>query len=218
MPSICPFLSACTAWSLVSNGAACSEVLDLVGDRGVAGGADLGAELGVLQVGDRGGAVDRAARGGDDGLADVVVAAGEVDRLAALLGDRDLVDVEVELLLPRADHRVERHDRPSRPRPRRSRAPRRSRRRRRTRSPCRWSGRRRRTTARTPGCRSRRSGHPPSRCRERPSRSHAAAAVEPLSDAVSSASSRGAQAVVISRATPSVARAVPRMVVRMREG
>ncbi len=112
MPSIWPFLSAWTAWSLVSNAAACSELPICSLDRVVARRPDLGAQLGVGQVGDRGGAVDGAAGVGDDGLAHVVVAAGEVDRVAALLGDGDLVDVEVELLLPRADHRVERHDDP----------------------------------------------------------------------------------------------------------
>ena len=55
---------------------------------------------------------------------------------------------------------VERHLHPRRPGRRRSRAARRRRRRRPTRSPCRWSGRCRRTTARTPASRCRRSACP----------------------------------------------------------
>ena len=72
--------------------------LDHVADRGQRGGAGLRAEAQALQVVEAGrlgtgGALER-----DDGLGRVVVALGEVDDLGALGADRDLVDVEVEVL------------------------------------------------------------------------------------------------------------------------
>ena len=130
--------------------------LDLVGDRGVGGGADLGAELGLLERGDRGRAVDLGALDADHGLGHVVVAAGEVDRLPPRVGDRDLVDVDVELLGPGRVRVGERHDDPGDLGLARSPASRPPRTPPRTRSPCRCSGRRRRTTASTRACRCRR--------------------------------------------------------------
>src|SRR4029079_5057743 len=48
----------------------------------------------------------------DQGLVEVVVAVGQVVRLGALRGERDLVDVEVEGLGTRRDRVVERRDDP----------------------------------------------------------------------------------------------------------
>ena len=112
MPSIWPFFSDWTAWSLVSKTAGSSRGLDLVGDGGVARRADLGAQLGVGELGEAGRTVDGAALVGDDGLHHVEVARGEVDGLAAGLGDRDLVEVEVELLRTGLDDLVEGHGHP----------------------------------------------------------------------------------------------------------
>ena len=72
----------------------------------------LGAQLEGRQVTDRGGLRDVGARQRDDALAAVVVAVGEVDDLGALRGDRELVDVEVEVLVARLVGLVERRRHP----------------------------------------------------------------------------------------------------------
>ena len=87
---------------------------DLFFDRFEAGGADLDADLGGLQFFQRG----RVGRIGvlqrDHRLVGRVVGRREVDRLFADRGDRDLVDVEVEVFRPRRVGGVERA-RPSTP-------------------------------------------------------------------------------------------------------
>ena len=88
-----------------------------------------------------------------DGLLGLVVGRGEVDLLGALRRDRDLVDVEVEVLRPRRVGGVERLHHPLDVVLARSRAGRRPHRRRRSRSPRRWSGRRPRSRAGRRGCR-----------------------------------------------------------------
>ena len=131
--------------------------LDHVVDRVEAGGPDLDPDLGVGEVGERGrvGGVGVLER--DDRLLGLVVGRREVDLLGALRRDRDLVDVEVEVLRPRRVGGVERARPSTRHRPGRSRAGRRSHRRRRSRSPCRWSGRCPRSRAGRQACRSPRS-------------------------------------------------------------
>ena len=71
--------------------------------------ADLDAELRVRELGQRGRVRRRRRLERDDRLGRRVVRVGEVDPLRALRRDRDLVDVEVELLLARGVGGVERH-------------------------------------------------------------------------------------------------------------
>ena len=119
--------------------------------------------LQALEVVEAGGLGGRAALERDDRLRGRVVALGEVDDLGPLRRDRDLVDVEVEVLGARLGEAVEADLDPLHVVRRRSPSPRPRRRPRRTRSPCRWSGRCRRTTARTPGSRCRSSARRPAR-------------------------------------------------------
>ena len=124
--------------------------LDHVADRGQRRGAGLGAEVVVGELGERRDLRGRRALERDHGLRRLVVAVGEVDDLGARRRDRDLVDVEVEVLragLVGVLNGTTTHcDLASRAARRRRTPPR-------TRSPGRWSGRCRRTRARTPGSR-----------------------------------------------------------------
>ena len=86
--------------------------LDGVLDVAEARRPDLGAELRVLQVGERGRVRDRRAVQPDERLVHVVVRVAEVDGHVALVGDRDLVDVEVEVLRAGPERVVERDDDP----------------------------------------------------------------------------------------------------------
>src|SRR5580765_8142474 len=81
--------------------------LDVVDDVVVAGRAELRPELVRLQSCDRRRARDLRSLDDDQGLVDVVVRVAEVDRLRPRGRGRDLVDVEVELLRPRCESRVE---------------------------------------------------------------------------------------------------------------
>jgi len=72
--------------------------LDDVGDRLIAGGADLRPEPIGAEAADRGDVRDRVRGQRDDGLIDEVVAVGQVDGLGPLGRRRDLVDVQVECL------------------------------------------------------------------------------------------------------------------------
>src|SRR5919204_2593628 len=82
--------------------------LDVVDDVVVARRAELDTELVLLHVVLRLGAGDRAALDPDERLIDVVVRPAEVDLVRALLGVRDLVDVEVERLRARPERLLER--------------------------------------------------------------------------------------------------------------
>src|SRR5919106_2206391 len=86
--------------------------LDVVDDVLVARRPDRRAELRALQVGDALCVRDLVGLQRDESLVDVVVRVAEVDRLRALVRVGDLVDVEVEVLGPRAEGLVERDDRP----------------------------------------------------------------------------------------------------------
>jgi hypothetical protein len=81
-------------------------------DRVEAGRADLGADVGVRDLCERRGIGDGRVLQRDDCLLGLVVRRGEVDGLGALRGDRDLVDVEVVVLLARSVRAVERLDDP----------------------------------------------------------------------------------------------------------
>src|ERR1700744_5885202 len=81
-------------------------------DRFEAGGVDLHAELRCLQFGQRFGFRRFRAFQRDDRLLGGVVRRREVDRLFAHRRDRDLVQVEVEVLRARRVRGVERLDRP----------------------------------------------------------------------------------------------------------
>ena len=82
---------------------------DDLGQHVEARGADLGADPQALEVGEVVAPSAAEPAGGDHGLADRVVRRGEVDRLLALLGDGELVDVEVERPGAGLDGGVERH-------------------------------------------------------------------------------------------------------------
>ena len=64
-------------------------------ERGQARRADGGTQLRGLQVGERGSSRDLRALVGEDGLGGRVVGTREVDGLLALVGDRELLQVEV---------------------------------------------------------------------------------------------------------------------------
>ena len=82
--------------------------LDHVGDERQAGGADLGAELDVLEVGNRGGPFGRRALERHDRLVGGEVRQREVDVLGTLRGDRVLLEIHVEALRSGLDRLVER--------------------------------------------------------------------------------------------------------------
>src|SRR6185312_8225139 len=86
--------------------------IDFFVDRGETGGVDLDADPGVLEVGERFRLRRVRAFQRDDRLIDRVVRHREVDRLFAGRRDRDLVDVEVEVLRARRVGGVERLHRP----------------------------------------------------------------------------------------------------------
>src|SRR6478672_666465 len=86
--------------------------LDVVDDVVVARRAELGAELVRLQGRNRGSTRDRRPLDDDERLVDVVVGGAEVDRARPCWLERDLVDVEIELLRSGCERRVERNDDP----------------------------------------------------------------------------------------------------------
>ena len=79
---------------------------------GVAGGADLRAELEALEPVEVLHLRRRRGLHRDDGLGDVEVGRREVDGLLAFVGDGELIEVGVERLWARRDGRVERHPHP----------------------------------------------------------------------------------------------------------
>src|SRR3990170_694195 len=94
---------------VVVDGGLLRRRLDHLGDHVQARGPDRGAELRVLQLVDRGRGRDRAPLGRDQRLVHVVVGLAEVDRVVSAGLVRDLLEHEVEVLLPRREGLVERH-------------------------------------------------------------------------------------------------------------
>ena len=106
MASIC-FAERCLRGRVVVVDERLACGLDHLGDEVEAGGSGLRAELHVLQVGDSCRTFRRGAGESDDGLVRRVVRVTEVDGLLALVGDRELLQVEIEVLLAGLDGLVE---------------------------------------------------------------------------------------------------------------